>query len=410
MTLRWFRLNVSAVLVFLIILLCHVNYSEENIHRAVPGTIPSNILRTQKVSKNNGIIIEESDEEDEVGFLERLNSKASGSWLWAILASIIVGSTGVFPLLIFKVEDGHSLKEAISSNHLKLLLSFAVGGLIGDVFLHLLPEAWMYSKNTNGHDGDMKIGLWIIAGLLSFMTIEKIFMEEEKCREIVEEQASKDLAKEIDSLTKITQNGSAKNGIKNGAVANGNVHKDGVTNGVMRHRQTSKDIKEEKREENFEERPARYTENEIKVIGYLNLFANCSDNFTHGLAVAGSFLVSTPVGVCTTFAILLHEIPHEIGDFAILLKAGFKRWEAAKGQMITASGALIGCLFGLLAESAGDASSWVLPYTSGGFIYISLVTLVPDLLKEDDFRESLKQIACLLLGISCMGCVSLFHH
>jgi zinc transporter 13 len=59
-----------------------------------------------------------------------------------------------------------------------------------------------------------------------------------------------------------------------------------------------------------------------QVTGYLNLLANGIDNFTHGLAVAGSFLVSTRVGLLTTAAILLHEIPHEVADFAILLRAG----------------------------------------------------------------------------------------
>lgn len=59
-----------------------------------------------------------------------------------------------------------------------------------------------------------------------------------------------------------------------------------------------------------------------QVIGYLNLIANGIDNFAHGLAVAGSFMVSYKTGVLTTTAILIHEIPHEIGDFAILLKSG----------------------------------------------------------------------------------------
>ena len=57
-----------------------------------------------------------------------------------------------------------------------------------------------------------------------------------------------------------------------------------------------------------------------RILGYLNLAANCIDNFIHGLAVASSFLSSFKLGLITTFAILVHEIPHEIGDFAILLR------------------------------------------------------------------------------------------
>ena len=64
-----------------------------------------------------------------------------------------------------------------------------------------------------------------------------------------------------------------------------------------------------------------------KIVGYLNLLANSIDNFIHGLAVASSFLNSFKLGFTTVFAILIHEIPHEIGDFAILLKSGFTRYE-----------------------------------------------------------------------------------
>lgn len=89
------------------------------------------------------------------------------------------------------------------------------------------------------------------------------------------------------------------------------------------------------------------------ISGYLNLVANCVDNFTHGLAVGGSFLVSFRLGALTTFAILIHEIPHEIGDFAILLKSGFTRWDAAKAQMMTATGGMCGAFAAVVFS--GDA-------------------------------------------------------
>lgn len=72
----------------------------------------------------------------------------------------------------------------------------------------------------------------------------------------------------------------------------------------------------------------------IKIIGVLNLIGNIVDNFSHGIAVAGSFQASFKFGVMTLFATLLHEIPHEIGDFAILLKAGLNYKQAALGQVI----------------------------------------------------------------------------
>jgi len=83
--------------------------------------------------------------------------------------------------------------------------------------------------------------------------------------------------------------------------------------------------------------------------------ANSFDNFSHGLAVGGSFLVSFPHGVLTTLAILLHEIPHEVGDFAILLRSGFSRWDAARAQLATASAGMIGALTAVALSGATSA-------------------------------------------------------
>ena len=130
-------------------------------------------------------------------------------------------------------------------------------------------------------------------------------------------------------------------------------------------------------------------ENRKKIIGYLNLAANCIDNFIHGLAVASrwvinftwttinlkfrSFLASFKMGLITTFAILIHEIPHEVGDFAILLKSGFSRWEAGKAQMWTASVGMLGALAALSLDSVKSLearTAWILPFSAGGFLNI----------------------------------------
>lgn len=152
-----------------------------------------------------------------------------------------------------------------------------------------------------------------------------------------------------------------------------------------------------------------------KVAGYLNLLANSIDNFTHGLAVAGSFLVSFRHGILATFAILLHEIPHEVGDFAILLRSGFTRWDAAKAQLLTATAGLLGALVAIGGSGVTSAleakTSWIMPFTAGGFLHIALVTVLPDLLQEEDRMESLKQLLALILGISVMAVLTIaFEH
>jgi zinc transporter 13 len=93
--------------------------------------------------------------------------------------------------------------------------------------------------------------------------------------------------------------------------------------------------------------------------------------------------VDTKTGIVTTSCILFHEIPHEIGDFAILMKSGFNKYEAAKLQFYTASVGVLGALGALAINSmdwVDDITSWIIPFTSGGFIQISLVAVLPDLL------------------------------
>ena len=142
--------------------------------------------------------------------------------------------------------------------------------------------------------------------------------------------------------------------------------------------------------------------------------ANCIDNFAHGLAVGGAFLVDTKTGFVTTACILFHEIPHEIGDFAILIKSGFNVAEAAKAQASTAFLGMAGSVFALLMDSyvaIDDVSSWIVPFTGGGFLNIALVSVLPDLLNKieegsDGKSDFLRVTSGISLGISVMMCLS----
>jgi zinc transporter 13 len=145
------------------------------------------------------------------------------------------------------------------------------------------------------------------------------------------------------------------------------------------------------------------------VAGYLNLGANCVDNFAHGLAVGGAFLVSHKEGFLTTAAILCHEIPHEIGDFAILIKSGFNRYDAAKAQFTTAMLGMLGAVTALLLHSSASiegVTGWIIPFTCGGFVNIALVSVLPDLLRSDTVADFVGVLSGIALGISVMTAVA----
>jgi len=151
----------------------------------------------------------------------------------------------------------------------------------------------------------------------------------------------------------------------------------------------------------------------MKISGYLNLIADGLHNFTDGLAIGSSYLLGRKVGSVTTLAIFLHEIPHEIGDYAILIQNGCSRKKAMFLQLTTAIGALLGCLIGLLFHSAGTqawAAQTFLPITAGGFIYIATVSVIPDLLATNSgFKQSVLEMFALVTGVAIMVLVALFE-
>ncbi|XP_076585657.1 zinc transporter ZIP13 [Chaetodon auriga] len=310
-----------------------------------------------------------------------LVSEHAHVWLLSLVGSVAVGLSGIFPLLVIPIEAGAALKTEAGGQKLKQLLSFAIGGLLGDVFLHLLPEAWALSGSAAGKQNHyMTQGLWVIVGLLAFLLLEKMFPDQDS-----QEDPTSDSDLNSNSAT---QSNSVFSGKAVVSLRNGH------------HAESWKSSKQQSLQERSEK---------IKTSGYLNLLANCIDNFTHGLAVAGSFLVSKKVGFLTTFAILLHEIPHEVGDFAILLRAGFDRWSAARMQLSTALVGVLGACFALYAQSpqgTENATAWILPFTSGGFLYIALVNVVPDLLEESSLRQSVLQILLIFCGVAVMALLS----
>ncbi|XP_065316089.1 zinc transporter Slc39a7-like isoform X2 [Gordionus sp. m RMFG-2023] len=157
-----------------------------------------------------------------------------------------------------------------------------------------------------------------------------------------------------------------------------------------------------------------YTTHDIglKTAAYLNLVADFAHNFTDGLAISASFIAGSSVGILATTTILLHEVPHEIGDYAILIQSGCSKKKAILLQFLTAVGALTGTVLGLASKHyfhSFMSTSWILPFTAGGFIYIAAVTILPELLSKEEDKEGsrslircLQEILALIVGIGLM--------
>ncbi|XP_045521460.1 protein catecholamines up [Pieris brassicae] len=285
------------------------------------------------------------------------------------LGSTVFISIVPFLILFFIPIDGTAEKQPL----LKVLLSFASGGLLGDAFLHLIPHALISSTSDGGHSHshshggshshdeehgphDITVGLGVLGGIITFLVVEKTMR----------------------------------------LFSGGHGHSHGT----------------DKKKDDKSKKASKPKKEEIKIAGYLNLAADFIHNFTDGLAIGASFIAGESIGFITTVTILLHEIPHEIGDFAILVQSGCSRRKAMFLQLLTAFGALSGTFLSIYLQgsSEGLVSSLILPFTAGGFIYIATVSVIPELLEgSNKLSQSIKEILALLAGVYMMVIIAQYE-
>ncbi|MCA9485878.1 MAG: ZIP family metal transporter [Nanoarchaeota archaeon] len=149
----------------------------------------------------------------------------------------------------------------------------------------------------------------------------------------------------------------------------------------------------------------------IHPFAYTNLIGDALHNFLDGIIIAASYLISIPAGIATTLAVILHEIPQEVGDFGVLIQGGFTKSKALAMNFLSALTAFLGAILTL------TLTSWVtnieLPLTAiaaGGFIYIALSDLIPEIHKHSHkISKSLLQLLVFLIGIGLMALLLLLE-
>jgi len=145
------------------------------------------------------------------------------------------------------------------------------------------------------------------------------------------------------------------------------------------------------------------TKEHVHSFAKMNLVGDGFHNFIDGLVIGVSYLVSVPVGIATTIAVLLHEIPQEIGDYGILIHGGFSRTKALLANFITAIIAIFGVVIALALPGIFEGlEAVVIPIAVGGFIYIAGSDLIPELHKEEGIKKALLQLLFFALGVAVM--------
>jgi len=150
---------------------------------------------------------------------------------------------------------------------------------------------------------------------------------------------------------------------------------------------------------------------DVHTFTYLNLIGDGLHNFIDGMVIAASFVVSVRLGIITTLAVIFHEIPQELGDFAVLVYGGFSKKKALFYNYVSAFMAVVGAILGfVLSDISRGFSNFILPLTAGGFIYVASSDLIPEIHKESNRRRSGLAMLSFLAGIVFMALFKILLH
>jgi zinc and cadmium transporter len=245
--------------------------------------------------------------------------------------------------------------EQHSARILPHFISFATGALLGAALLALLPEALQRA----GPDGAHRIGVALIAGLGVFFIIEKLVLW-----------------------------------------WHAHVHDDGSAQACPQHADEAAAAPADHGHVHAGHAPAAHERPREEASGVLVLVGDSLHNALDGVLIAAAFLTNTSLGLVTTLAVAAHEIPHRVGDFAILVQAGLSQRRALLLNIATGIASVVGATvayFGL--REAQGALPYALAVAAAGFLYIAVAGLIPGLHRRADPLTSATQVIFIAAGI-----------
>lgn len=248
-----------------------------------------------------------------------------GQAAFAFVSVIAVSAVSLAGLLTLSMSEARVRRLAT------FFVSFAAGALLGDTFIHLMPEIFGGTRTPS----PLRASLLILGGILLFFVVEKLLR-----------------------------------------------HQHGLLHRHHHHEPL--------------ERPE---------LAGVNVLGDAIHNYIDGLLIGSSWLVSPELGISTTVAVLLHEIPQELGDFGILIHSGLTVRQATLLNLASAAVAILGTTTAVVAGAVAHerVTELLVPVTAGGFVYIAAANLIPELQHDRSMRALVIQTALISLGIGVMA-------
>lgn len=251
-------------------------------------------------------------------------------WFYSTIALIGISLCGLMGVVVIPIVEKNYYFYV-----LQFFMALAVGTLAGDALLHLLPHAMRTTSDdmTSAEMVEMMMhrGLAALLGIISFCIIERLL-------KIITTRKNHESEKE-----------SSESGVETVKLQNKHGHSHGLA-----------DTKPKS----------------LSSIVWMVILGDGLHNFTDGMAIGAAFSNSIAGGFSTTVAVFCHELPHEMGDFAVLLKAGMPARQAIYYNILSSILSFLGMCIGILIGEAPEATSWIFAIAAGLFIYIALVDMV----------------------------------
>lgn len=252
---------------------------------------------------------------------------------WIITASIAGGILSVLGAGLLALNS-HALK------YVGVMVSYAIGALLGAVFLDILPEAIKLTNNVAA------LSATLLGGILLFFILEKLVLWR-------------------------------------------HCHHD--------HCEAHE--------------PKVEVEHDHGRSGLMIMVGDTFHNFVDGIIIAAAFLTDIQLGIVTSMAIIAHEIPQEVGDFAILLHSGYSKIKALKLNLISSFSSVVGAVLGYFTlQSAQSLIPSLLALAAASMIYVAVADLIPGLHKRAQLKDTVQQVSLILLGVGSVALMGVLLH
>lgn len=304
----------------------------------------------------------------------------TAAWLYATLSIAIISVSGVLGLIVVPLASKAYYQQVLS-----FLIATAVGTLCGDALLHMLPHAL---SGGDDHEAHAFHSLAVFGAMLFFYCMETVL-------QIQRANRKKEIAiKDLDVQQKIINSGETGSNLDVGIMIQDperrssfgrkHTHSHGIATGI-----------------------AGSHDHGVSSVAWIVIVGDGLHNLTDGLAIGAGFAGSTAAGLATAIAVFFHELPHELGDFAVLLQSGMSIRRAVIYNILSSVLSFIGMACGLWVGEYEDAAMWIYSATAGSFLYIALVDLLPEMSSSCDDTPNIRDLIIHILGIAAGGAIML---